>query len=82
MRLFLPQSSNQGKGKLGMDALAQLALEGTAMVKNDVFYDGASHSMRGKAARMLLTLWLLRKILHKKLGVAIPELEIAIRTYL
>ena len=31
---------------------------------------------------MLLTLWLLRKILHKKLGVAIPELEIAISTYL
>ena len=67
---------------LGMDALAQLALEGTAMVQDDVSCDGASHSMRGNAARMLLTLWLLRKTLHRKLSVAIPELEIAIRTYI
>ena len=67
---------------LGMEALAQLAREGTVMVKDAVFYNGASHAMREKAARLLLTLWTLRTLLRKKLGVALPELEIAIRSFL
>lgn len=67
---------------LGVEALAQLAREGTVMVKDAVFYNGASHAMREKAARLLQTLWTLRTLLRKKLGVALPELEIAIRSFL